>query len=77
MTGRLLYEAQARFEFVELDERRAFDISEDGTGRLGLEHQLLGKIDEEAINPHKMMDDEMYLKVAGFFGKEGFVGEGG
>ena len=60
---------------MELDDGRAFDVSED-LRRLGKEHEDLGPIGAEAINPHKMKDDEMYLRVAELFGKDGFVGEG-
>lgn len=37
--------------------------------------EMLGSMDEAAVNPHKMKDDEMYLRVAGF-GMDGFVGGG-
>ena len=72
---------------MELDDTRAFDISEadddDGGGggggggirRLSKEGVDMGPMDREAVNPHKMKDDEMYLRVAGLFGEEGFVGE--
>lgn len=66
---------------MELDDTRAFDISssDDGGGirRLSKEKEDLGPMDGEALNPHKMKDDETYLRVAGMFGEAGFVGEGG
>lgn len=74
LIGRLLYEAGAKFEFVELDDSRAFDVS-DNLHRLSKERKDLGPIDSAAINPHKMKDDETYLRVAGLFGKDGFVGD--
>ena len=74
LIGRLLYEAEARFDFVELDDRRAFDV-DDHLHRLGKDKVDLGPIDSAAINPHKMKDDETYLRVAGLFGIDGFVGE--
>lgn len=77
LIGRLLYDAQASFDFVELDDTRAFDVSDNGSlGRLGKDGAELGPMDEGALNPHKMKDDEMYLRVAGLFGREGFVGYG-
>ena len=75
LIGRLLYDANARFDFVELDDTRAFDVSDDGLGRLSKENVDLGPMDGQALNPHKMKDDEMYLRVAGLFGADGFVGE--
>lgn len=78
LIGRLLYEAKADFDFVELDDTRAFDVSEDGRGRLSKGDNVeVGPMDERAVNPHKMKDDEMYLRVAGLFGVEGFVGGDG
>ena len=73
LIGRLLYEAGAQFEFVELDDSRAFDVSDD-LQRLSKEKEALGPMDGAAINPHKMKDDETYLRVAGLFEKDGFVG---
>ena len=73
LVGRLLYDAEATFDFVELDDRQAFDVTDDLT-RLGKANEDLGPIDGAAINPHKMKDDETYLRVAGLFGKDGFVG---
>lgn len=84
LIGQLLYDSGAEFEFVELDDTRAFDISDDDGGgrgggirRLSKEKEDLGPMDGEALNPHKMKDDETYLRVAGMFGEAGFVGEGG
>lgn len=74
LVGKLLYDANAQFEFVELDDERAFDVS-DELGRLSKEKVDLGPMDGRALNPHKMKDDEMYLRVAALFGKEGFVGD--
>ena len=73
LIGRLLYEAEAKFDFVELDDSQAFDVTDD-LKRLGKANEDLGPIDGAAINPHKMKDDETYLRVAGLFGKDGFVG---
>ncbi len=75
LIGRLLYEADARFDFVELDDTQAFDVSDD-LKRLSKEKEDLGPMDADAINPHKMKDDETYLRVADLFGKDGFVGNG-
>ena len=79
LIGRLLYDAKASFEFVDLDDATAFDISDDGSGtlgRLGKDKVDLGPMDGRALNPHKMKDDDMYLTVAGLFDKDGFVGGG-
>lgn len=73
LIGQLLYEAEARFEFVELDDSRAFDVTHNLT-RLSQEKKDLGPINSAAINPHKMKADETYLRVAQLFGKDGFVG---
>ena len=73
LIGRLLYDAKARFEFVELDDGQAFDV-EDHLERVGKGKEVLGPIDDRAVNPHKMKDDETYLRVAELFGKDGFVG---
>lgn len=73
LSGELLYEAGARFDFVELNDCRAFDVTEDLT-RLSQEMEDLGPVNCAAINPHKMKTDEMYLQVAQLFGEGGFVG---
>ncbi|KAF6233553.1 hypothetical protein HO173_008110 [Letharia columbiana] len=73
LVGRLLYDADAKFEFVDLDDTRAFDVTDNLT-RLSQEREDLGPMDAAAINPHKMKDDETYLRVAELFGKDGFVG---
>ena len=74
LIGRLLYDADARFDFVELDDTRAFDVTDD-LERLSKGKEVLGPMDAAAINPHKMKDDETYLRVARLFGKDGFVGD--
>ena len=76
LVGRLLHDAGAAYEFVELDDTRAFDVTDD-LSRLSKEQQDIGPMTGAAINPHKMKDDEMYLRVAGLFDKDGFVGGGG
>ena len=73
LIGRLLYDAGARFDFVELDDTRAFDVSDD-LNRLSKDMEDLGPMNGAAVNPHKMKDDETYLRVARLFGKDGFVG---
>ena len=76
LVGRLLYEAEARFDFVELDDSQAFDVTDD-LKRLSKGNEVLGPMDAAAVNPHKMKDDEIYLRVAELFGKDGFVGASG
>ena len=73
LIGRLLYETEARFDFVELDDSQAFDVTDD-LKRLGKGKEELGPMDGAAVNPHKLKDDETYLRVAELFGKEGFIG---
>lgn len=73
LIGGLLYEAGARFDFVELNDCRAFDVTENLI-RLSQEKEDLGPINCAAINPHKMKTDEIYLRVAQLFGKVGFMG---
>ncbi|KAM0798426.1 hypothetical protein BDR22DRAFT_974669 [Usnea florida] len=75
LIGRLLYDGGIEYEFVTLDDTRAFDVTAD-LHRVGMEREDLGRMDGRAINPHKMKDDELYLRVAGLFGREGFVGYG-
>ncbi len=74
--GKLLYEAGATFEFVELDDARAFDVGGD-LERLSKEKVGLGPMDGRAVNVHKMKDDGMFLRVAGEFDDGGWVGGGG
>ncbi len=64
LVGRLLFEANEPFDWVELNDTRAFDIVED-----------LHQVGKMAINPHKMKDDETYLKVAQMYDSDGYRGE--
>ena len=75
MVGRLLYDDGAEYEFVTLDDTRAFDVTER-LDRVGMGGEDLGRMDGRALNPHKMKDDRLYLRVARLFGREGFVGYG-
>ena len=76
LVGRLLYDAEARYDFVELDDSQAFDVTGD-LKRLSIGNEVLGPMGAAAVNPHKMKDHETYLRVAEFFGKDGFVGASG
>ena len=58
---------------MELHVKTTFDVLGDGMWRSGKDHEVLGAIDEGTINPHKMKDDVMYLRVEELFGREGFV----
>lgn len=73
LIGHLLYDDGADFEFVGLDDAQAFDVTEK-LNRLSMEGKDLGGMDGRAINPHKMKDDGLYLRVARLFGREGFLG---
>lgn len=75
LIGRLLYDAGAEYDFVELDDTRAFDVSAE-LRVLSKEGKDLGEMGRGAINPHKMKGDEMYLRVASMFGEDGFVDGG-
>ena len=53
LIGRLLYDDGAEYEFVGLDDTRAFDVT-DRLHRLSMEGGDLGRMDKKALNPHKM-----------------------
>ena len=63
LIGELLYEAGARFGFMELTDCRAFDVTRDLT-RLSQDKEYLELINCAAINLSKMKTDEIYLRVA-------------
>ncbi|KAK9384934.1 hypothetical protein V1515DRAFT_609949 [Lipomyces mesembrius] len=67
LVGRLLDEAGVSWELVELDNPTAFDYDEKNTDVLANRHAVLAG----AINPHKMKDDETYLKVAAMYDSHG------
>ena len=67
LIGRLLNESGESWELVELDNRKAFDYDEKNTDVWAWSHAVL----EGAINPHKMKDDQTYLKVAAMYDSHG------
>jgi beta-1,3-galactosyltransferase 1 len=67
LLGRLLYEADEWFEFIELDNQRAFDYDEEGSDVWAWSHKVM----EGAINPHRLKDDETYLRVAAMYDSNG------
>ena len=77
LLGTLLHEEKYEFEFVDLEDQRAFDVHEDGHawGMKGEDLGLVSKM-QEAVNPHKMKTDEEYLRVAALFDEGGFRGRG-
>jgi hypothetical protein len=75
MIGRLLFEAGEQWEHVDLPNPVSFDYGDRGTledssawasDDVDLE-KWVHPVGKGAINPHKMRDDETYLKVAACF----------
>jgi hypothetical protein len=69
LVGRYMYEAREPFEFVQLDNRRAFDYDRENDDKLAWSHN----ISHGAINPHSIKSDEVYLSVAALYDKSGVV----
>jgi hypothetical protein len=67
LIGRLLHEAGEWFEFVTLDNQQAFDYDEENEDPWAWSHKVM----EGAINPHRLKDDETYLKVAAMYDGSG------
>jgi beta-1,3-galactosyltransferase 1 len=67
LLGRLLYEANERFEFITLDNQRAFDYEEENDDVSAWSHKVM----EGAINPHRLKDDETYLRIAAMYDSNG------
>ncbi|PYH76279.1 hypothetical protein BO82DRAFT_208384 [Aspergillus uvarum CBS 121591] len=63
LNGALLHKAGASFNFVSLDNSKAFDYDNEQDDEYAWAH----RIGEGAINPHKMKDDDTYLMVAEIF----------
>ena len=60
--GKMLHDAPEDYDFVNLDEKRAFDVVREGM------------VTKASILPHKMKKDEEYMWVAAMFNKKGFRG---
>ena len=69
LVGRLLYEGGVTFELVTLSNQQAFDLDEDNLNEWDWSHNVM----DGAINPHKMKDDEAYLRVAAWYGDRNFT----
>ncbi|KAH7390016.1 hypothetical protein BKA66DRAFT_568923 [Pyrenochaeta sp. MPI-SDFR-AT-0127] len=81
LVGRLLYEANQDWLHIDLPNPIAFDyeatdLREEGKAFAAEDADLSGwrhAVGPEAINPHKLRDDETYIKVAACFDKEGVI----
>jgi hypothetical protein len=60
LIGRLMHEGQLPFDFITLNNTQAFDYNEGDGNPNAWSHNL----SLPAVNPHKMKNDEVYLKVA-------------
>jgi hypothetical protein len=67
LVARLLYEGGVPFELVTLSNQRAFDLDEGNSNEWDSWHSVM----DGSINPHAMKDDEVYLRVAAFYGGRG------
>jgi hypothetical protein len=67
LLGRLLFEAGEDFEFINLNNQKAFDLDEENSDAWAWSHKVM----EGAINPHRLKDDETYLRVAGMYDSNG------
>jgi beta-1,3-galactosyltransferase 1 len=67
LNGILLHEAGEWFEFIALDNSKAFDYDEGNEDVWAWSHRVV----KGAINPHKLKDDDTYLKVAAMYDGNG------
>lgn len=81
LNGRLLYEAGEPWTHVDLPSPIAFDyedkqLLEEGKAFASADANLedwAHAVGPQAINPHKMKDDDTYLKVAACFDEHGVI----
>lgn len=81
LVGRLLYEAQQNWTHIDLPNPIAFDyedtdLQESGKAFAAPDADLSGwrhAVGPESINPHKMRDDDTYIKVAACFNETGVI----
>lgn len=81
LVGRLLYEANEEWRHIDLPNPIAFDykdteLREEGEAFAAADADLSvwsHAVGPQAINPHKMKDDETYVKVAACFNENGVV----
>jgi len=75
LNGILLKDAGVEWQLIELDGTMAFDLVPHGSSPLAKDGEdLTGwshAVGPNAINPHKIKDDEMYLKVASLWDEAG------
>ncbi len=64
----MLGRENVKYDFVKLDNKRAFDVAGPNT------HQH-GVVAEEAVAPHMLKDDGLYRQVASLFGESGWNGK--
>lgn len=81
LVGRLLHEAQVEWQHIDLPNEIAFDFEEknlrgdgtafakDGADLNGWKHGVA----RGSVNPHKMKEDEEYLRVAACFDEKGVI----
>lgn len=62
LVGRLLYEAGEPFECLNLENPQSFDYDAGNVDKWAWSHNITNA--KEAINPHKIKEDEMYLRIA-------------
>lgn len=65
MIGELLGRGKIKYDFVVLDDKRAFDFTDPNT------HQAVA-VTKDAIAPHMLKDDSLYRQVATLFNEDGF-----
>lgn len=68
MVGEVLGREQLKYDFVKLDNKRAFDVA-------GPDTHPPGVVAEEAVAPHMLKDDGLYQQVASLFGESGWNGK--
>jgi len=81
LVGRLLYDANEDWTHIDLPNHIAFDyedtqLREKGKALAADDADLSGwnhAVGPDAINPHKMRDDETYIKVASCFDEDGVI----
>ena len=84
LVGRLLHEANEDWTLVDLPSSIAFDyedtqLLEEGKAFAAQDADLDGwrhAVGQGSINPHKMRDEETYVKVAACFDDNGVISQG-
>ena len=68
MVGEILGRDQVKYNFVKMDNKRAFDVAGPDTHPPGI-------VAEEAIAPHMLKDEKLYWQVASLFDANGWNGK--